>query len=357
MKENARKSNFELLRIICMVMIVTLHTLGHGGGLNNTQVLSVNFIIVHILQSLSVVAVNCYILISGFFSVNSKFKIKKVLDLYIQVLFYSISISSLFWITGIESITIGSILQAMLPVTMQTWWFMSIFLVLYILTPYINKLLKQLSFKEFNYLLIILLLIFVIWPSLPKFRPIDNQGGHSLYNFILLYVVGAYISLFYKNRKFNKFALLSIYLSSSIILAMFNITISRVIGQNWEWYYYNFLLIFISSIALFLFFKELKIKNNFINKLSSLTLGVYLIHDHEYIRKFIYNALGYYNYFNTSSFIVYTLIIITIIYISSSIIEYLRQALFNCLPKPKYKFIYVLKDMINSRIEKANKCI
>ena len=40
---NIRKSNFELLRIVCMIMIVTLHTLGHGGALNNTNVFSANF--------------------------------------------------------------------------------------------------------------------------------------------------------------------------------------------------------------------------------------------------------------------------------------------------------------------------
>lgn len=355
MKENTRRSNFELLRIICMIMIVTLHTLGHGGALKNTQVSSANFFVAHLLESLSIVAVNCYILISGFFGINSKFKIKKVLDLYIQVLFYSIIISSLFWIIGIESISLGGILQAIFPITMQTWWFMSIYLVLYILTPYINKLLQVLSFKEFSGLLIVLLFIFVIWPSIPKFRPIDIQGGYGLYSFIVLYTVGAYISKFYKDKTFNKYALLVLYLLSATILAVINVSISRIIGRNWGIYAYNFLLIFISSIVLFLFFKEIKIKSKFINKLSSLTLGVYLIHDHGYIRKFIYNALGYDNYFNTSMFILYTLIVIGIIYISSSIVEYLRQVLFNYLPKPKYEFIYGVKDNINYRIEKINR--
>lgn len=357
MKDNIRESNFELLRVICMIMIVTLHTLGHGGGLDNIQVSSTNFFIAHLLKSLSIVAVNCYVLISGFFGINSEFKIKKLLDLYIQVFFYSIIISALFWITGIESISIGGILQAIFPVTMKTWWFMSVYLVLYMLTPYINKLLKILSFKEFSGLLIILLFTFVIWPSLPLFRPIDIQDGYSLYNFIVLYTIGAYISKFYKDKRFNKSILLVIYLLSSTMLAILNVSLARIISRNCAMYSYNFLLVFISSIVLFLFFKEIKIKSKLINKLSSLTLGVYLIHDHGYIRKFIYNALGYDHYFNTSTsmFILYTLIVIGIIYISSSMLEYLRQVLFNYLPKPKYKFIYEVKDKINDEIEKINK--
>lgn len=357
MKVNMRQSNFELLRIICMIMIVTLHTLGHGGALNNTNILSANFFVANFLKSLAIVAVNCYVIISGFFGINSKFKFKKVFELYIQVLFYSITISTLFWIMGIEHVSIKGILGAIFPITMQTWWFMSIFLVLYMLTPYINKLLKSLSFKEFNTLLIILLFIFVIWPSVPILRPIDNQGGYSLYNFILLYTIGAYISIFFKDKTFNKYILIALYLLSATILSIINISISILIGRSVGKYSYNFILIFISSISLFLLFKEIKIKSNFINKLSSLTLGVYLIHDHGYIRAFIYKALGYDNYFNTSMFLLYTLMIIVAIYISASTIEYIRQVLFNYIPKPKCTLLYKLEDKINSKIEKMNNVI
>lgn len=322
-----RQSNFELLRIICMIMIVTWHALGHGGAINNTDISGANFFVAHILKSLAVVAVNCYVLISGFFGIDSKFKKKKVIDLYIQIIFYSIAISVLFWITNIEQITIEGIIKMVFPVITQTWWFMSVFLVLYLLTPYINKLLKSLTKKEFSTLLIILLLIFVVWPSLPLAKPMDKSKGYSLYNFILLYTIGAYIKTYYKDKKFNKYSTLLVYLSSSILLGLINISISRVLGYNWGIYSYNYILVYISSISLFLLFKEINIKSNFINRLSSLTLGVYLIHDHVYVRKFIYGFLGYENSFNKDNFIIYTFIVVGIIYFISSIIEYIRQGL------------------------------
>ena len=313
---------------------------------------SVPIFLAHFFESLAIVAVNCYVLISGFFGINSTFKLKKVVDLYIQVLFYSITISSLFWIAGIESMNEGSILRAIFPITMKTWWFMSIFLVLYILTPYINKLLKSLSFKEFNRLLLILLFTFVVWPSVSKLNPailnpIDNRGGYSLYHFIVLYTVGAYISIFYKHKTLNKYLLMAIYLLSTTILAVYNVSESTMMGRNWGLYSYDFLLIFISSIALFLFFKEINIKSGFINKLSALTLGVYLIHDHGYVRGVIYEFLGYHHSFNTPMFLLYTLMVIGTIYISASIIEYLRQVLFSCVPQPEffYKMINRTKKL------------
>ena len=101
MKTGKRNSNFELLRIIAMVMIVSLHTLGHGGGLNNTTVNSINFIFNHILESLSIVAVNIFILISGYFGIKSYSSVKsKISLLYKQMIFYSIIIGFIGFFTA-----------------------------------------------------------------------------------------------------------------------------------------------------------------------------------------------------------------------------------------------------------------
>ena len=100
-------------------------------------------------------------------------------------------------------------------------------------------------------------------------------------------------------------------------------------------YSYNYVIIFISSISLFLFFKEVNIKSSFINKLSSLTLGVYLIHDHPYIRSYIYNYLNYYNYYNKKTLLLSTLVVVSIIFIFSSILEYFRKYIFSKLIRYK----------------------
>ena len=144
-----------------------------------------------------------------------------------------------------------------------------------------------------------------------------------MYQFVLMYIIGAYINLFYKEKSINKNIFLLIYIALSTILAIVNIKTSRAYGYNMANYSYNYVIIFISSISLFLFFKEVNIKSSFINKLSSLTLGVYLIHDHPYIRSYIYNYLNYYNYYNyydKKSLLVSTLVVISIIFIGSSIL-------------------------------------
>ena len=344
----ARESNFELLRIVCMVMIIFLHTLGHGWALKSLDVASSNYFIANFIKSMSIVAVNCYVLIAGFFGANSEFRIKKVVRLYLQVMFYSIFIPIVFFSIGLRQIDIKAIFSMVFPITMQVWWFITVYLILYIISPYINKLLKALNQKEYKNLLIILFFVFILWSSLFKlFVPIDLSGGYGLYNFVYLYIIGAYINLYYSKHKFSKKKSLGVFIVTSGVLCIFNVVISNITKTNWEMYNYNFILVFISSIALFLFFKEIRISSVNINKVASLTLGVYLIHDHTYVREFIYNLFNYGKWFNNRFFVFYTIYIVIVIFTLSLIIEYIRQLLFKLCGK------YI--DDLEALIEKSIK--
>ena len=62
-----RKSNIELLRIILIIMIITLHYLngGIGGALSNTNPNTFNYYLITFIESLCIVAVNVFIIITG----------------------------------------------------------------------------------------------------------------------------------------------------------------------------------------------------------------------------------------------------------------------------------------------------
>lgn len=71
---NSRLSNIELVRIIAISMILLLHVVGHG---YKAEGWSVNF---------AMIGVNLFVLISGYFGIN--FKWKSVLNLIFTVYFY-----------------------------------------------------------------------------------------------------------------------------------------------------------------------------------------------------------------------------------------------------------------------------
>ena len=88
-KIDNRESNFELLRIISMILIVLHHYALHGGLFqpNNLNEKVGLFILLG-----GKIGVNVFVIISGYFLVNSKFRIKKLLQLIGQVYFYAIFI-------------------------------------------------------------------------------------------------------------------------------------------------------------------------------------------------------------------------------------------------------------------------
>ena len=73
--KSKRLANVELLRVVAMLMVVMLHYLGKGELLPVKNLhMNLTGYLAWILESLSIVAVNVYVLISGYFLVESEFK-------------------------------------------------------------------------------------------------------------------------------------------------------------------------------------------------------------------------------------------------------------------------------------------
>lgn len=83
------------MQILSTLMIIIWHILMHGNYINNCSNYSMKIFFI-IVQFLIIIHVNSFILLSGFFQSNSHFKLSKLFNLLIQVVFYS----ELFLIIG-----------------------------------------------------------------------------------------------------------------------------------------------------------------------------------------------------------------------------------------------------------------
>ena len=96
-------------------------------------------------------------------------------------------------------------------------------------------------------------------------------------------------------------------------------------------------LIILQSICFFEIFKTFKFKNKVINLLSSTVFGIYLFHDNNIVRKYIYKFLKIDNGFFYSYKMLYRIFIsVIIIFIVGFIIEFTRVKivkLFNIIIK------------------------
>ena len=91
-KENSRCVNFEVLRIVLMLLIIVGHIMIYSAKLD--KVGTADYYITNAARSFAMVAVNTFILITGYFGTNRKWR--KLLGLDIKVCFYT-------WLGGGEN--------------------------------------------------------------------------------------------------------------------------------------------------------------------------------------------------------------------------------------------------------------
>lgn len=361
-----KKSNFELMRIVSMFLIVLCHTILHGHVLDNTSNPSVKLIIEFIFF-ITLVHVNSFILLTGYFQVTSTFKQSKLWQIINANWFYRIFIMIFLIFMGVIDISKVTFIKELLPINIDEYWFIKNYLLLYLLSPFLNRAIKNFDKKNYKKLLIVLFIIFSILPTITGNRFIANSG-YTMYSFVFLYLVGSYLRLYpidksylFKNISKNMYQLIVISLFVFSLCTNFinfhffksimhyNIVLEEFAGYIVNTYRsYSNPLIVIQSVSYFCLFASLSIKyNKFINVLGVSTFGVYLIHDNNLVRGIIYKGLLLSNKkFHSYKIIIYIIFVAIIIYITCTIIELIRQKLF--------KFIYNLKLSRRIRIKYYN---
>ena len=126
-----RNIGLDILRITSMLMILVLHYLGKGQLLNDENVDGINYYLFYFMESFAIVAVNCYVLISGYFLVESKFKLSKVAKIWGETIFYSISIYILIIIASAEKFNLKDAIKSFFPIITNQYWFVYIYIYIY----------------------------------------------------------------------------------------------------------------------------------------------------------------------------------------------------------------------------------
>lgn len=282
---NNRMIGVDLLRLLSMFMIVLIHVNNFGGLLQN-KFFSVDFLPIYLFESLGIVAVNCFVLISGFFLIKQDFKLKKLIALIFETSFYS----SLLLIVALiikTPVNIKLFIENVFAPFSGVYWFVTCYIMLYIFSTFINKFIDSLTIKQKHTFAIITIFIFCLWGVIPKVTHISILSGYSFLWLVILYYWWAYIrlvfvegenkQLFEKISKFSLYGYIIFSLITVFIMCALNfIKIEAIYALK-----YNSLFIFLASVCLFIFMYKLEIKNNFINKLicffAPASFGVYLI--------------------------------------------------------------------------------
>lgn len=286
MKNKVRQSNFEILRILAIVMIIAFHSIWNNEFLFAHE-FSKNKLLYDILCHFGELGVNCFILISGYFLSDTTFKWKKLALMILQVYFYFYGCRVATIIFTKAPIDAYDLSSWFFPILQGKWWFVSAYILCYMLTPFMQKLIVAMNKKEFEFLICSQFLIWSIFPTIFLTAVGKSTDSMIFYNryiwMILLYLVGAYIKIYElpifntAQKSISFFAATATLLFFYIFIIEFFFNNIKTATQFWDC---NSLFQLILSISLFCYFKNLNIKYHpKINHIATCVFGIYLLHD------------------------------------------------------------------------------
>lgn len=273
--KSVRDSNFELLRIIAMLLVL----INHSGYMSidpptNEEVFSAPMLSLarYGTQSFSQICVNVFVLISGWFGIKARFS--RITEFLFQC--YFICFVSYFVLLAIGLTTPMSIGSWVNFLVFGDLWFVMAYLLLYLMAPMMNMLIERLTQRQFlNFLLTFLTIQFlhgfviqVGW----------FEKGMTPLTLMSLYLMGRYMRL-YPNRltTMRRWMDMLIYFVVSALGAVLTFFSVRHGAEGYRFFSHVSPTIIVASVYFFLFFTKFSFKNRLINWIAVSAFAVYVL--------------------------------------------------------------------------------
>lgn len=332
-----RTSNLELYRCILMLLIVSSHW---GVQTNLVEIahehqLTANSNFYYLINMWGKSSINGFLMITGYFMCTSKITLRKFLRLYLQVIFYSVSIHLAFCFWGDQSFSVKEWILLLFPFReIESDNFVHAFMVWWLFIPFLNRLIENLSKSEHFNVVVLCLIVFTVLPMLP----------HSIYRininpicwYSVVYLIAAFVRK-YPHSIINSTSCsfwggVSLTCIVIDICSVFSIIIlSHHMGRFITPYKLmvdsNAPMAIATAFSSFMFFKNLKMPHcKMVNAVGATTFGILLIHSNCDAMRFwlwreVFDCVGQYD---MPHYWCYALCGMLMVYCSCSLIDYLR---------------------------------
>lgn len=273
----SRNSAYELMRLVAQWFIVAYHIFLFYFVLNNDNpepIFKAIWIPLHI-------GVPLFVLLSGFFKI--KLSIRGFLRIIANLFVYGLVFSLVYLL-----ITGGNIgWENFCFVSNTGSWFVRTYLILYVLSPIINRFITNST----NHVRLLVLSIFgyiALWIGWNNFDQTMHEG-YDILNFIFLYLLGNTLSEYQKQLgKIPTWSVICLWL---LFNAVFMIAFCN--GGTYRDFFFNFVFpynspgIVINAVLFFMLFMRLSFQSKVINYLATSSLAIYLIHSSNLIFRII----------------------------------------------------------------------
>ena len=337
----ARQSNIELLRIVSMALIVLHHLVVHGPWnyvAGPTEAIAVNALAIG-----GKLGVDCFVLITGYFMVNSHFKIRSVLRIAVATWFYSwlfFALASLFMPEAFPSDF--NMLEVLFPIVQGEYWFVTTYMGLILFAPALNRMLHAMDDTARQRLVIICMLVLVVVPTVAHRSSIFS----TLATFMCCYIIGATIRLQPDRSRIsprpaafiNPIDACRAFRPGVVALISLAFIIASVAGIYYlrtrlgfsvyevrDFAAADSMPLMFLAVALFLCFERLQIGSiGWVNVVAAGTFGVYLIHVNPQVRELIWQPFAFAAPFPVWQIVLVSIAATIIVYAACTAIDIVR---------------------------------
>lgn len=319
-----RSSNLELYRIICMLMIVAHHYVVNSGLREEgspmlVDPISENSIFLLLFGAWGKTGINCFLMITGYFMCTSKITLRKFIKLMGQIYFYKLLLYPILLIAGYETLSVSRIVKLVMPTWGLTDNFTGCFIAFWLTIPFLNILVQNMTKRQHELLLLLMLGMYTVLGSIPSFNVTFNYVAW----FGVIYFIGSYIRM-YPHPLFNQKKLWGYMTLIIVILTMLSVCCFNYFVAD-----SNRILAVAVAICSFLWFKNMNIKySKVINAFGAATFGVLLIHANSnamriWLWKETVDVVGHYT-LPLSQLVLFSVGVVLAIFLVCNLIDQLR---------------------------------
>lgn len=327
-----RSSNLELYRIICMLMIVAHHYVLSSFVADNGPLVSsptsANSMFLWLFGAWGKTGINCFMMITGYFMCTSKITLRKFFKILVQIYFYNIVFFIIFLFIGYEALSPMRLLKLLIPFWGLQHGFTSCFIVFFFTIPFWTILVQNMTKRQHELLLILLLGCYTFLGSIPSFKVSFNY----ITWFGIIFLIASYIRL-YPIKLFERKALWGWLTLAIVTISSFSVVVLDKYLSAGYFFMSDCNKIFAVAVAVtsFLWFKNLNIKySGVINAFGAGTFGVLLIHANSdamrtWLWKDTINAVSFYS-MSLGHLVLFSFGVVLAVYIICNLIDQFRIA-------------------------------
>lgn len=308
------------MRIVSILLIISMHVIGMAASKGGELSLE-NTYFRFFIGAIGNLGVSCFVLISGYFGV--KFSWKKFV--FISLLTTVYACLTAFCNSGFTASR--DCIMALTTVPRYFNWYITCYIILMMLSGYLNSFINTLSKQSFQKLLIIL---FVVMSLLPMFvsatETVQLKSGQCLTYFIYVYFIGRYLKLHHDKsyaawKCLALVALMVLLMWGKCVLALRLAALDTIpLMSNYS------PTVLVAAVATLYFFKSFNFKSRIINYISASVLAVYLL---DWMRPTVDRYIQVYQHNQYPDFAIYVFIEVITIFVFALVIDKIRIHIFH----------------------------